>query len=50
MVAKLVAEMPIPASELLDELISQDPVSLPQMTLKELSSQGLALLRNSYLV
>ena len=40
-VAKLVAGMPIPATELLNELKAQEPQNIPEMSLLELSSQGL---------
>ena len=43
-VSSLLDKMPIPASELLDELKQQEPVNVPQMELNELSPHGLELL------
>ena len=43
-VANLVAEMPIPAAVLLDELRAQEPLNIPELSLLELSSQSLDIL------
>ena len=40
-VANLVKDMPIPASVLLEELKAQEPLNIPEMSLYELSPQGL---------